>query len=257
MTADLSLSSLERMYACFCRSGGLACQTGGGIRWYDWLSADQVLRIFLCDEGADLRRELFPSLLRHPRPVSVLAAEPTPPGLADCLADAGLAPSLRACGMQLAEAPVPPALPAGYELAACACERDFQDHARLVGTFLTGHRRQESIEAFSHLFQAVPAARLVCLSVRDASGRTMASASGFLDLEQSCMGIYHVVTHPERRRQGLAAALVANLAAQAFRRGLGRVVLQTAMPNARRIYERIGFRATVDYQRWTRKDERP
>ena len=67
--------------------------------------------------------------------------------------------------------------------------------------------------------------------------------------------VHHVVTLPAHRRRGIATALTRHAARVSIERGYGVAVL-TASPMGLPIYERIGFRAFCQIQRygWESKD---
>ena len=252
------LANLERFYACLCRAAGLKYQERGALRWYDWLASDQVIRVFFADWQDIVRanEELYPWLLRNSQAVSVLTWEPIAPALPDLFEAAGLENSLQAWGMEL----VAPAEPAGHVLdpnvpiVSLVETADLSEYAHLVGSHLTGQRSGSMFAAFADLLAAGLSAGLRCLAIRDADGRMVATASLFCDSREACGGIYHVVTLPDCRGRGLARGLVEQATVLARNSGMEHVILQTAIPNARRIYERIGFRKTTDYRRWTRKE---
>ena len=254
----LPLANLERFYASTCIKGGMDCQTNGLLRWYDWLSADQVVRIFFGDWSrlASFRDDLHAQLLRLPQPVVVLAELPFANGFKTLMDNAGMAISLEAWGMGLMAWPQSKdsPLPAGCSLTLIKSPEQLRDYANLVGTFLTGHRQAETLVEQAHLWEAMLTGGSTYLAVVDAGGNLIASTTVYQDLAMDCAGIYHVVTHPDWRGQGLADYLLRRALEMVQQSGLTNVILQTAMPNARRIYERLGFSESVAYRRWTRKE---
>lgn len=75
-----------------------------------------------------------------------------------------------------------------------------------------------------------------------AGGATGPLASGRVQHDGSTAEIVGVATLPAHRRQGLAGAVTATLAAEAVARGMHPVFLSAADDAAARVYERAGFR---------------
>ena len=65
--------------------------------------------------------------------------------------------------------------------------------------------------------------------------------------------IVDIQVHPHHRRRGVATALLARVVEEANRRGNSRVWLETEGDDpvgARRFYEQLGFRLTVEHLRF-------
>ncbi|HEY3881408.1 MAG TPA: GNAT family N-acetyltransferase [Trebonia sp.] len=135
-------------------------------------------------------------------------------------------------------AAVPAALPAGLEARADAAPDDawlaayhyrgLQDPPPVMRTVLTS------------------AADQAFISIR-AAGSVLAIAR--LSVAAGWAGITAVEVSPARRRAGLGGALTREAFAQAASRGVDRVFLQVEVgnENARRLYERAGFRYSHRY----------
>jgi GNAT superfamily N-acetyltransferase len=65
------------------------------------------------------------------------------------------------------------------------------------------------------------------------------------------VGLIAIVTHPDHRRKGYAAALTSRMVADAFRDGARRVFLH-ASPMSFRMYESLGFEFLEHWSIWTR-----
>lgn len=80
--------------------------------------------------------------------------------------------------------------------------------------------------------------------VRDAGGLAAIAGTHVLSPGSAVGAIGNVYTRPDRRRQGLAAAVTSAVGAELLRLGIDTVVLNITADNepARRVYERIGFR---------------
>lgn len=258
MSIAQPLANLERFYGELCRASGLACRTKGGLRWYDWLSADQIVRIFFPEwqDPAVVRDDLYPWLLRWQEPVAVISWEPLSSQGQRMLGDAGLEVTLEAWGMELLSEPLSAnqVLPKGCHIIEVTEQNSLHEYATLVGSYLTGHRLASSISALARLLESGLDCSIHYLAVLNAAGEIVATTTLYCDDSQACAGIYQVVTLPAYRGQGMASALVARAVELARSLGMNQTILQTAVPAARRIYERIGFRQTVAYRRWTRKE---
>lgn len=78
-------------------------------------------------------------------------------------------------------------------------------------------------------------------------------AVGTAGLSHGWCGIHGMRTTAEHRGQGLARAILSALAAEALRRGIGRVFLQVEEKNAaaRSLYRRAGFTSAWRYHYWS------
>jgi N-acetylglutamate synthase len=72
---------------------------------------------------------------------------------------------------------------------------------------------------------------------------------GLIVAAQGCAGVFCMATHPEHRRTGIANAILHVGARWAAARGADELYLQVMDENhaARRLYERVGFRASHTY----------
>ena len=97
--------------------------------------------------------------------------------------------------------------------------------------------------------------------VRDADPRLMllawqeATLIGYVAAREDPTGveIVDIQVHPHHRRRGVATALLARVVEEANRRGNSRVCLETEGDDpvgARRFYEQLGFRLTVEHLRF-------
>ena len=78
------------------------------------------------------------------------------------------------------------------------------------------------------------------------------ASCGMAVVQDQWVGLFDIVTHEQRRRQGLAGELIAHLLAWARRQGARHAYLQVMRdnPNALRLYDKIGF--TAQYEYWYR-----
>lgn len=115
-------------------------------------------------------------------------------------------------------------------------------YCRFSGSSVEQHRAHRAI------LQAIPSRRFLA-SLAD-SGEPVACGLGVL--ENGFLGLFDLVTHPERRNHGYGTRLVKGLLRWAQERGAVRAYLQVVHRNtaARRLYQELGFREV--YQYWYR-----
>lgn len=96
------------------------------------------------------------------------------------------------------------------------------------------------------IVSAIPAP---CLFLAAYQNETPA-ACGLAVLDDDLAGLFDIVTAPDRRRRGLAEAIVGDALARAAERHVGHAYLQVVEDNepARRLYDRLGFRTLYSYR---------
>lgn len=165
----------------------------------------------------------------------------------------GLRDSLRALGMQtwggatamtldFAEwhAPVAPSAPADLRLTRVATQRDGRDALGVIcEVFYVPPGPMARWTTENPAFQVY----LARLGGRAVSALAILRAGGVT-------GVYHVATRPGARRRGIAGALLALALDEERAAGSTRAAL-TATPEARHLYESLGFRACGAIEQWT------
>ncbi|AMG86626.1 GNAT family N-acetyltransferase [Bordetella bronchiseptica] len=149
----------------------------------------------------------------------------------------------RTCVMAAPVVPFTAQAPSGLVFERTTPGRFAQEAGRL-----RGHDDAATAEHAARL-QAAPLENLPLL-VRDASGECIAAGLAAFDAE--LVGLFDIVTAPQRRRQGCGAAVLKYLLEQASHAGARQAYLQVEPQNtaARALYARFGF---VDrYTYWYR-----
>ncbi len=110
---------------------------------------------------------------------------------------------------------------------------------RFSGSAVEQHRAHKAI------LQAIASRRFLASLVD--SGEAVACGLGVL--ENGYLGLFDLVTHPERRNHGYGTRLVRSLLRWAQERGAVRAYLQVVQRNTagRRLYRKLGFREVHEY----------
>lgn len=110
---------------------------------------------------------------------------------------------------------------------------------RFSGSSVEQHRAHKA------MLRAIPSWRFLASLVD--SGEAVACGLGLL--ENGYLGLFDLVTHPERRNQGHGTRLVKGLLRWAQERGVVRAYLQVVQRNTagRRLYRKLAFREVYEY----------
>ncbi|WP_068310528.1 GNAT family N-acetyltransferase [Polycladidibacter hongkongensis] len=138
-----------------------------------------------------------------------------------------------------------PDLPDGYRVEQLALPAWIKAFAHVGGT-RADVVRPEALHSLEAALGAV-AGELLCLAVVNGQGAIQAVLVGIVD--DDCLGLFDVATHPDARRKGLARALVVDVQRRGAELGARSAWLQVVASNAPawELYTALGYKEAYRY----------